>query len=160
MPKFKLQTRQINKKGKLAWEYNPLYNLVKSNECVIGEETFSSLSTFDTKDITFDINHPVDIECQPSYDGSVNLILNDDMNVPRIVNSGFTLLEDNSFERVSRNQVSPTNIYKNANLETMLQRCINIHMISTSEIKVSVLVDERDSERAVQAIHDRFFNYD
>ena len=35
---------------------------------------------------------------------------------------------------------------------------INIHMISTSEIKVSVLVDERDSERAVQAIHDRFFN--
>ena len=37
---------------------------------------------------------------------------------------------------------------------------INIHMISTSEIKVSVLVDERDSERAVQAIHDRFFNYD
>ena len=37
---------------------------------------------------------------------------------------------------------------------------INIHMISTSEIKVSVLVDERDSERAVQAIHDRFFSYD
>ena len=37
---------------------------------------------------------------------------------------------------------------------------INIHMISTSEIKVSVLVDERDAERAVQAIHDRFFNYD
>ena len=37
---------------------------------------------------------------------------------------------------------------------------INIHMISTSEIKVSVLVDERDSERAVQVIHDRFFNYD
>ena len=35
---------------------------------------------------------------------------------------------------------------------------INIHMISTSEIKVSVLVDERDSERAVQAIHDRFFS--
>ncbi len=35
---------------------------------------------------------------------------------------------------------------------------ININMISTSEIKVSVLVDERDADRAVQAVHDRFFN--
>ena len=33
-------------------------------------------------------------------------------------------------------------------------------MISTSEIKVSVLVDERDADRAVQAIHDRFFKGD
>ena len=44
--------------------------------------------------------------------------------------------------------------------EALFSASINIHMISTSEIKVSVLVDERDSERAVQAIHDRFFNYD
>lgn len=35
---------------------------------------------------------------------------------------------------------------------------INISMISTSEIKISVLVDERDADRAVQAIHDRFFS--
>ncbi len=34
---------------------------------------------------------------------------------------------------------------------------INIHMISTSEIKVSVLIDENDSNAAVQAIHDKFF---
>lgn len=34
---------------------------------------------------------------------------------------------------------------------------INIQMISTSEIKVSVLVDEADADRAVQLIHDRFF---
>ena len=34
----------------------------------------------------------------------------------------------------------------------------NNQMISTSEIKVSVLVDERDADRAVQAIHDRFFS--
>ena len=44
--------------------------------------------------------------------------------------------------------------------EALFSASINIHMISTSEIKVSVLVDERDAERAVQAIHDRFFNYD
>ena len=34
---------------------------------------------------------------------------------------------------------------------------INIHMISTSEIKVSVLLDEADGNAAVQAIHDKFF---
>ena len=34
---------------------------------------------------------------------------------------------------------------------------INIQMISTSEIKVSVLLDEADADRAVQAIHDSFF---
>ncbi len=34
---------------------------------------------------------------------------------------------------------------------------INIQMISTSEIKISVLVDEADADRAVQLIHDRFF---
>ncbi len=44
--------------------------------------------------------------------------------------------------------------------EALFSASINIHMISTSEIKVSVLVDERDAERAVQAIHDRFFSFD
>lgn len=33
---------------------------------------------------------------------------------------------------------------------------INIHMISTSEIKVSVLVDQAEAENAVRAIHDKF----
>jgi aspartate kinase len=34
---------------------------------------------------------------------------------------------------------------------------INIQMISTSEIKISVLVDRTDAQRAVQAIHRQFF---
>ena len=34
---------------------------------------------------------------------------------------------------------------------------ININMISTSEIKVSVLVDIADADRAVQVIHNQFF---
>lgn len=41
--------------------------------------------------------------------------------------------------------------------EALFSAGINISMISTSEIKVSVLVDERDADRAVQAVHDRFF---
>lgn len=42
--------------------------------------------------------------------------------------------------------------------EALFSAGININMISTSEIKISVLVDERDADRAVQAIHDRFFS--
>ena len=42
--------------------------------------------------------------------------------------------------------------------EALFSAGININMISTSEIKVSVLVDERDADRAVQVVHDRFFS--
>ena len=41
--------------------------------------------------------------------------------------------------------------------ESLFNAGINIHMISTSEIKVSVLVDKSDADNAVQVIHDRFF---
>lgn len=33
---------------------------------------------------------------------------------------------------------------------------ININMISTSEIRVTVLIDEKDAERAINAVHDAF----
>ena len=41
--------------------------------------------------------------------------------------------------------------------EALFNGGINIHMISTSEIKVSVLVDSQDAKRAVQVIHEKFF---
>lgn len=41
--------------------------------------------------------------------------------------------------------------------EALYNGGINIQMISTSEIKVSVLVHESDADRAVQLIHDKFF---
>ncbi|MDO4749134.1 MAG: aspartate kinase, partial [Eubacteriales bacterium] len=41
--------------------------------------------------------------------------------------------------------------------EALYDRQINIQMISTSEIKVSVLIDKRDADSAVEAIHEKFF---
>ncbi len=41
--------------------------------------------------------------------------------------------------------------------EALYDSNININMISTSEIKISVLVDQKDAERAVEAIHEKFF---
>ena len=40
--------------------------------------------------------------------------------------------------------------------EALYKAHINIHMIATSEIKVSVLIDRKDAEKAVVAIHDQF----
>lgn len=40
--------------------------------------------------------------------------------------------------------------------EALYENHINIHMISTSEIKISVLIDRKDSEKAMNAIHDAF----
>ena len=34
---------------------------------------------------------------------------------------------------------------------------MNIQMISTSEIKISVLINKADGDRAVEAIHEKFF---
>lgn len=42
--------------------------------------------------------------------------------------------------------------------EALADAQINIHMISTSEIKISVLVNAADADRAVEAIHDKFIH--
>lgn len=42
--------------------------------------------------------------------------------------------------------------------EALYDAQVNIQMISTSEIRVSVIVADKDADRAVSAIHNRFFN--
>ena len=42
--------------------------------------------------------------------------------------------------------------------EALYQSRVNIHMISTSEVKISVLIDKADSEKALRAVHDKFFD--
>lgn len=51
-----------------------------------------------TKHFNFDLEHPVSIEIQDSYDGSVNLILTDGKNIPRIINSGFSVLPGKKYK--------------------------------------------------------------
>ncbi|MCL2085149.1 MAG: aspartate kinase [Oscillospiraceae bacterium] len=41
--------------------------------------------------------------------------------------------------------------------EALYRAGVNIQMISTSEIKVSVLIDRAQSDKAVQAVHEQFF---
>lgn len=42
--------------------------------------------------------------------------------------------------------------------ETLFDARINIMMISTSEIKISVLIEEEQADKAVKALHDAFFS--
>ena len=51
-----------------------------------------------TTHFNFDLEHPVNIELQPSYDGSINIIINDGKNIPRLINSRFSAREDGTWE--------------------------------------------------------------
>ena len=42
--------------------------------------------------------------------------------------------------------------------EALYEKNINMHMISTSEIKISILVNIEEAVDAVNAIHEKFFN--
>lgn len=118
----KLRVKKYKTEGDIAWEYNPLRNIKKS------DGTVSDFKDIDNSSLKIDLSNPVDIECQQSYDGSVNLILNDDKNPPRIINSRITKLENNRYKIINRNQKKQSNLYDEDLLdqETRLFRNIQI----------------------------------
>ena len=69
------------------------------------------LVDFETDELEFDLKHPVDIIAQESYDNSVNLIINDGKNIPRLINSRFSPTEKNHYQIVDRKGDNDTNIY-------------------------------------------------
>lgn len=73
------------------------------------------LTDFITDELSFNIEHPVNIVPQYSYDGSVNLILNDGINPPRLINSRFSTTGMNTYEIIDRKGNNDTNIYDEGN---------------------------------------------
>lgn len=69
------------------------------------------LTDFETGELDFDLNHPVEILPQYSYDNSVNLIINDGKNKPRLINSRFSATARNKYQIVDRKDNNDTNIY-------------------------------------------------
>lgn len=139
--KFTSQYQVVPTEGYLAWEYNPLRNYrLNQNmyekdgkyytqdeyEAITGSILSSAdkelpegwslreageLVDFITDELSFNINHPVDILPQYSYDGSVNLIINDGLNIPRLINSRFTVTGKNTYKIIDRKGDNDTNIY-------------------------------------------------
>ncbi len=69
------------------------------------------LVDFITNELKFNIHNPVNILPQYSYDNSVNLIVNDGYNPPRLINSRFSTLGKNKYQIVDRRGDNDTNIY-------------------------------------------------
>lgn len=107
MPKIEIKGNNIykgtlNKKGSMCNTYSPFKNLQDINQ---------TLGDFATEKLNFDLQHPVDIIPQDSYDGSVNLILNDGKNQPRLVNSRFSVIDNGEFKIPDHSGYKDTNIY-------------------------------------------------
>lgn len=92
------------------------------------------LVDFITDELKFDLKHPVNIVPQYSYDGSVNLIINDGINTPKLINSRFSATGKNTYEIIDRKGNNDTNIYDQGDqfeIDTSLyKRVISIPKLS------------------------------
>ena len=115
-----LSLKVHKQEGDMAHEYNPLRNIIDKN---------NDIQDFDTDELDIDLSNPLNIECQPSYDGTVNLILNDDKNPPRIINTRFSKMEDNRYKVISRDQLEQTNLYRVGSIDQQTRLFRNINKI-------------------------------
>lgn len=131
----------INEQHKV--DSNILYTQIDSEESSNVEA--GSIVDLDTPLLNFDLEHPVTMDIQPSYDGTVNVIFNDNKNVPRLINSRFSTAELNTYELVDRIGDNDTNIYDqdSFDLDSSLYKRINsiptvkfIGVSSSGQLKV------------------------
>ena len=111
-------TGYYKQKGDMVNKYAPFKNLVRDNGLI---------DSFKTKELKLDINSPINIEIQPSFDGSVNLILNDNVTNPKLINSKFSVEESNTYSIIDHEGNKDTNLYLESqlDLDTKLYKNIN-----------------------------------
>lgn len=125
---MEFKVKKYNQEGDLAHEYRAFRN--KTTWENKGENIKSKqLKDFRTNEISVDLNNPLSVDCQPSYDGTVNLIVNDDKNPPRIINSRFSVLENNRYKIINRNQKEQTNLYEQGSIDQQTRLFRNINNI-------------------------------
>ena len=124
-----------------------LFNLLAENQISV-DVIVQSLGEFVNKDISFTVK-------MNDLDRTLEMLEQnkDILNAKEIVHS-------ENLSKVSIIGVGITNKPGVAAkmFEALYEANINMHMITTSEIKISVLVDLEESTKAVQAIHKKFFN--
>lgn len=115
-----LGLNQLQQKGSLVYEYNPLRVFRVDKDTTIDGQLYpkGSIVNLDTDLLNFDLNHPVDILPQASYDGSVNLIINDGKNYPKLINSRFSSTGMDTYQIVDREGDNDTNIYDSETFES------------------------------------------
>lgn len=104
----KIEISQFPKEGELQKTYSALHNYV----------TEKSIGDFITNEISYNLENFLDIETQLSYDDSINLILNNNEEAPRIINTQFRVLGNNRYEYLTRNQNVATNLYREGHIDS------------------------------------------
>lgn len=109
-----------------------------------------SIGRHDTKDISFTVS-------ENQLDAAVEVI-NENLDTIGAESVEYT-------KNISKVSIVGSGMVSNPGVaakmfEALFDAHINIHMISTSEIKVSVLIDQKDAENAVRAIHDKFISHE
>lgn len=87
-----------------------------------------SIIDLDTEELQFDLNNPVNVLPQWSYDGSTNLIINDGKSSPRLINTRFSPIGRNRYQIVDRKGDNDTNLYDQGqqfNIDTSLYKNVS-----------------------------------
>lgn len=124
-----------------------VFSLLSKNQIDV-DMILQSIGRPDYKDITFAVK-------KKDLEESVK-ILNENQE-----SLGFEQIETN--DRIGKISIVGSCLMNNCGVaskmfEALYEAGINIQMISTSEIRVSVLLDEKDVNRAVRVVHDKFFD--
>lgn len=98
---------EINKSGELQNAYSPLQNLM----------TDEDLGDFTSTHLNMSPENPIDIIITDEYDGSQNLIINDNINEPRLINSRMSVQEDHKFLIPEHSGNNVTNVYDDSTLD-------------------------------------------
>lgn len=107
---------------------NDWRDVIPANEEIPIVYQAGQLVDFETSELDFDLQHPVNILPQWSYDNSVNLIINDGKNPPRLINSRFSATEKNKYQVCNRKGNNDSNIYDQGeqfDIDTSLYKKIN-----------------------------------
>ena len=123
-----------------------VFNLL-AREKINVDIILQSIGRSDTKDISFTVNSSV-------ADRAYKVLLE---NKDQLGCDHIDISQDVSKVSVVGGRMVDNPGVAATMFEALYEAHINIRMISTSEIKVSVLINKDDTEKAVAAIHDKFF---
>ena len=97
--------------GDLVFEYNAFQNLNNPEATQVSLEKLRLTK----KEAGLDISEPLELNLEESYDGSINMIITDKKNPPKIVNSRFYTTSATEYNVADRSGNVDTNIYSKEN---------------------------------------------
>jgi hypothetical protein len=97
--------------GELKSGYGPFINLLKDRTNSTTEEELLGVLNIPCFEAGINITEPIDLQTEYAYDDSVNLLISDRVNPPKLVNSRFYLTNSTNYKVADRKGNIDTNIY-------------------------------------------------